>query len=211
MKLVVGRKLNMTQFFNEDGSVVPVTVIKVKEGFVTQIKTENKDGYSSVQVGFDEGKKNPSKALVGHVAEKIAKPKLFEFKPKDTTPFKVGDKINLSTFSSGDLVCVTGVSKGRGFTGVVKRYNFKGSPKSHGHKHDLRAPGSIGSTDAQRVFPGKRMAGRSGGGKVTIKNLEIAKIDQEKGLLMIKGAVPGPRNGILIVSMKENSSKIKQL
>lgn len=199
MKMLVGRKLNMTQVFDADGKMAPVTVVKVSPGVVTQVKSVERDGYGAVQLGFNEGAKHASRAVLGHIKNVLARPVLRELRLDDASPFKVGDKYDIASFSVGDIVSVTGVSKGKGFAGVVKRHHFHGSPKTHGHKHDLRAPGSIGATDAQRVFPGRRMAGRMGGEQVTVKNLQIAAVDADKGLLMIKGAVPGARNGLVII------------
>ncbi|MDP1709987.1 MAG: 50S ribosomal protein L3 [Candidatus Komeilibacteria bacterium] len=200
MKLILGRKIRMSQFHDADGQVVPVTVVKAGDSVVTQIKTVAKDGYAAVQFGFNEGSKHPSRALIGHVKGLLARPKLCEMRLDDASAFTVGEKYDITIFVPGDVVAVTGTSKGRGFAGVVKRHHFHGSPKTHGHKHDHRAPGSIGATAAQRVFPGMRMGGRMGGEQVTITNLKIAAIDKEKGEIMIKGAVPGARNGFVIIS-----------
>lgn len=200
MKLILGRKIRMSQFHDANGQVVPVTVVKAGESVVTQIKTTAKDGYEAVQFGFNEGSKHPSRALLGHVKSLLSRPKLCEMRLVDASTFTVGQKYDVTVFTPGDVVAVTGTSKGRGFTGVVKRHNFHGSPKTHGHKHDHRAPGSIGATAAQRVFPGMRMGGRMGGEQVTITNLKIAAVDKENGLIMIKGAVPGARNGLVIIS-----------
>ncbi len=189
----------MTQLYGEDGNVVPVTAVLVTPGVVTQVKTESSEGYAAVQVGYEYGSKHPSKVLSGHVKGALKKPKLFEFRAEGEHGFTVGQRLDASSFVPGDSVNVSGTSKGRGFQGVVKRHHFHGAPKTHGHKHDLRAPGSIGSTDAQRVFPGRRMAGRMGADKVTISNLKIASIDAEKGVVYIRGAVPGARNGIVII------------
>lgn len=211
MKMIVGRKLNMTQIFDSAGKMTPVTAVKVSAGAVTQVKTVERDGYAAVQLGFNEGAKHASRAVLGHVKNLVARPVLRELRVDNAESFKIGDKYGLANFSVGDIVSATGVSKGKGFAGVVKRHHFHGSPKTHGHKHDLRAPGSIGSTDAQRVFPGRKMAGRMGGEQVTVKNLQIAAVDSDKGLLMIKGAVPGARNGLVIIKgegeMKGESNK----
>jgi len=190
----------MTQIYGESGQVIPVTVVKAGEGVVTQIKTLAKDGYSAVQFGFNEAGKHTTKSLVGHVKGLLTRPKLCEMRIEDTAAFIVGQKHDVSVFSAGDIVAVIGTSKGRGYAGVVKRHHFHGSPKTHGHKHDHRAPGSIGATAAQRVFPGMRMAGRMGGEQVTITNLTIAAVDVAKGEIMVRGAVPGARNGIVIIN-----------
>lgn len=199
MKFIVGRKLNMTQLHAPDGAVVPVTVVAAGEAVVTQVKTKERDGYSAVQFGFNEGGKHTGKALAGHVKNALTRPLTREVRLDESGQATVGQKHNVSVFAPGDVVAVTGISKGRGFSGVVKRHHFHGSPKTHGHKHDLRAPGSIGATDAQRVFPGRRMSGRMGAEQVTIKNQTIWAVDAEKGLLYIKGAVPGARNSLVIV------------
>jgi len=197
MKLFIGRKLNMTQLYGENGDVVPVTRIQVGKAVVTQVKDKKRDGYSAVQLGFNEGSKHTSKSVAGHVQGRVNRPVLREMRTHGEEVFEPGQSYDLSSFSVGEKVSVAGISKGRGFAGVVKRHHFAGSPKTHGHKHDLRAPGSIGSTDAQRVFPGKRMAGRMGGSRVSVTNLEIAAIDQEAGIISIRGAVPGSRNGLV--------------
>lgn len=197
MKLFIGRKLNMTQAYDEHGDVVPITRIQVGNAVVTQVKDKKRDGYSAVQLGFNEGPKHTSKPVAGHVAGRVERPVLREMRTGGAEAFEAGQSYDLSNFSVGEKVAVAGISKGRGFAGVVKRHHFAGSPKTHGHKHDLRAPGSIGSTDAQRVFPGKRMAGRMGGTRVSVTNLEIAGIDLVSGILSIRGAVPGSRNGLV--------------
>ncbi|MBI2637118.1 MAG: 50S ribosomal protein L3 [Parcubacteria group bacterium] len=197
MKLLVGRKLNMTQLYGESGDVIPVTAIRVRGAVAVQVKTPSRDGYAAVQLGFAEGGKHTAKPVAGHVKELVERPVLRELRVSDPGAFAVGNRYDLSSFSVGEKVSVSGISKGRGFQGVVKRHHFSGSPATHGHKHDLRAPGSIGSTDAQRVFPGKRMAGRMGGERVTTANLTIASIDARGGLLYVRGAVPGARNGLL--------------
>jgi large subunit ribosomal protein L3 len=197
MKLILGRKLNMSQLYGEDGDVIPVTTIKVGTGVVTQVKNQEKDGYTAVQMGFSEGSKHITKPMQGHVKELVKSPKFRELRDEKVGEFEVGQKYDLTSFEAGEKVSVSGTSKGQGFQGVVKRHGFSGADASHGTKHHERAPGSIGATDAARVFPGKKMPGRMGGVRVTVKNLEIAAIDAEKGLVMIKGAVPGSRNGLV--------------
>ncbi len=187
----------MTQLYADDGTVIPVTVIRVGNGVVTQVKTAEKDGYTAVQFAFAEGSKHVNKPMAGHVKEAIEKPLMREMRVDDAASFAVGNTYTAETFEEGETVAVSGTSKGRGFAGVVKRHGFHGAPKTHGHKHDLRSPGSIGATDAARVFPGMRMAGRMGGTRVTTKGVRIAKIDAEAGLVYIRGAVPGPRNGLV--------------
>lgn len=199
MKFLLGKKLQMTQIYGENGIVTPVTVVRVEKGVITQIKNEKKDGYNAVQLAFALGSKHINKPMAGHIKGAVEKPVLREMRVADSTPFTVGTAYDISQFTVGDVVAVSGNSKGRGFQGVVKRHGFHGAPKSHGHKHDLRAPGSIGSTAPQRVFPGMRMAGHMGDTRVTIKNLKIVQINPEEGLLYVLGAVPGHRNTLLEV------------
>ncbi len=197
MKLIIGRKLNMSQVYGDNGAVVPVTEIRAGAGKVVQVKDLKKDGYCAVQFGFSEGSKNVSKSVEGHVKGIVKNPKLIEMRVEDTSSFKTGQAIDIGIFEKGEKVSVSGLSKGRGFQGVVKRHGFHGSNKTHGTKHHLRAPGSIGATDPQRVFPGMKMAGRMGNTKVTVKNLEIVDVDKKNGIIKIKGAIPGPRGGLV--------------
>ncbi len=201
MKFILGKKVKMTQDFREKGEVVPLTVIEAGPCLITQIKTKEKDGYQAVQVGFGF-KKKLTKPLRGHLKNLGNFKYLKEFRlrdDEDISLFKVGLEIKVDLFSPGDKVQVTGTSKGKGFAGVVKRHGFHGSPASHGHKDQLRMPGSIGATDPARVFKGTRMAGRMGGQRVTIKNLEVFKIDKENNLLYLKGAVPGARGSLVLI------------
>lgn len=196
MKFLLGTKENMTQIFNEDGVVVPVTVIKTSANVITQVKTSDKDGYQAVQIGFGEKKaKNITKPLKGHVKELGNFAHLKEVKLAGE--FNLGDKIEISTLTEGDTVTVSAISKGKGFQGVVKRHGFKGGRRSHGQKHSEREPGSIGVGGVQRVFKGMRMAGRMGADRVTVKNLTVAKVDTDNQLVYIKGAIPG-RKGTLV-------------
>ena len=181
MKFILGTKLGMSQIFGEDGSVIPVTVIDVDENIITQIKTKEKDGYESVQVKMGNKKKEFKSLKVGD---------------KD---LKKGDKIDVSIFETGDLVKVTGISKGKGFAGAMKRHGFHGAPASHGHKSVKRHVGSIGGRFPQHVMKGMRMAGRMGGVKSTARGLTIASVDKENSLLAIKGAVPGSKKGLIII------------
>ncbi|MBU0569484.1 MAG: 50S ribosomal protein L3 [Candidatus Uhrbacteria bacterium] len=199
MKFILGKKIEMSQIFKEDGTVIPVTLIQTGSCQVTGLRTVEKDGYSAVQIGFGSDK-NVNKPQV----EEAKKLKLQPVTTKrefrvGQTELKIGDKIEATDFSEGDKVDVVGVSKGKGFQGVVKRHGFKGSPASHGHKDQLRMPGSIGSQAPQRVLKGKRMGGRMGGDQVTVKNLEIAAVDPKKQIIAIKGAVPGARNTLLLI------------
>ena len=199
-KGLIGKKLGMTQIFQDDGTVVSVTVIEAGPNVVTQKKTEEVDGYNAVQFGFEDKKEQrTNKPDKGHFKRAGVKPKkhLAEFRdfPEELTE---GDQVNVDLFSEGEMIDVIGTSKGKGFAGTVKRYNFNRGPMSHG-SHNHRAPGSIGSTDAARVFKGQKLPGRMGHERVTIQNLEVVKVDTEKNVLLIKGSVPGPNNGIVYI------------
>lgn len=184
----------MSQIFREDGKVEPVTLIKAGPAVVVQIKNSETDGYNAVQLGFGEKKaKNIKKAQQGHFKNLGNFQFVREFRysaPPESWP-AVGDKIDISQFKEGELVKISGLSKGKGFQGTVKRHGFRGGPATHGQKHRLRAPGSIGATTPQHVLKGKRMAGRMGGDRITVKNLKIMEVDAEKNLMAVKGAVPG--------------------
>jgi len=199
---LIGRKIGMTRVFDEEGRDIPVTVIEAGPCYVTQIKTPEKDGYIAVQLGFKEKKeKRVTKPLLGHFRKAGVPPTyvLKEFRDfNGWESLKLGDRITVEVFSPGDLVDITGRSKGRGFAGVVKRHGFRGGPRTHGQSDRLRAPGSIGASSfPSRVFKGTRMAGRMGNRRVTVRNLEVVKVYPEKNLLLVKGAVPGARNGYL--------------
>ncbi|MFC1623562.1 50S ribosomal protein L3 [Patescibacteria group bacterium] len=199
---ILGTKEEMTQVFDKEGVVHPVTVVNAGPVVITQVKENEKDGYDSVQVGYGERKeKNINKPLKGHLKDLGNFRYLKEFDKIDDV--KVGDKIEVSSFEEGDEVVISSVSKGKGFQGVVKRHNFAGGPRSHGQKHSERKPGSIGSTGPQRVFKGTRMAGRMGSDRITVKNLKIVKIDEKNNQIYIKGAVPGKRGSLVeIISTK---------
>lgn len=206
MKAILGTKIGMTQIIGEDGIVTPVTILQAGPCTVTQTKSIESDGYSAVQLAFGQGK-NLSKAVSGHVkkSDQNLKPKyLREFRvdqiPEELT---LGSQITVAAFSLGDKVQVTGTSKGKGFAGTVKRHNFQESRNTHGFKGDIRKVGSIGSMYPQKVFKGKRMPGRMGHEKVTVKNLVVAYIDPENNLLGLKGAVPGPNKGLIVVEGKD--------
>lgn len=194
----------MTQCFQEDGTCVPVTVISAGPLVVTQVKNPDVDGYTAVQVAYEEQKENrATKAHLGHVSARAGKEDginkaykhLREF--RDIEEIKEGDVITVSAFKEGDIVTVSGISKSKGFQGVVKRHNFAGGPRTHGQKHSEREPGSIGGGLRNRVPKGMRMAGRMGGDRITIKNLEVVGIDNANNQLLIKGAIPG-RRGTLV-------------
>ena len=191
MKTLLGTKLGMTQLLAEDGKAIPVTLIQAGPVTVTQVKTVETDGYNAVQVAFGEGK-NLSKAVAGQHIREFRVDQI----PED---LKVGSEINVSAFEVGDFVDATGTSKGKGFAGTIKRHNFKRHRKTHGGKGNTRKPGSIGSMYPQKVFKGKTMAGHMGHERVTVKNLEVAYVDPETNLIGVKGAVPGPRKGLIIL------------
>lgn len=195
MKFILGKKQNMVQFFEEDGTVVPATIIDAGPIVVTQVKTPESDGYTAVQVAFlDQKKERATKAHLGHVKEGAYK-HLREF--RDIEEIAVGDRITVSSFAKGDTVIVSGLSKGKGFQGVVKRHGFAGGPRTHGQKHSEREPGSIGGGLRNRVPKGMRMAGRMGGDRITVRNLKVVGVDIENNQLLIKGAIPG-RRGTLV-------------
>lgn len=200
MKFILGQKMEMSQVFLPSGEVVPVTKVKAGPCVVVQIKSGEKNNNKSLQLGFGEKKEfRLSKPQAGHLKGLSPVRFLKDFTVDKVEGVERGDIITVETFVSGDIVDVIGTSKGRGFAGVVKRHHFKGGPASHGHKDNLRAPGSIGAGGVQRVFKGMRMAGRMGGDQVTIKNLEIVEVNPEENILYIKGAVPGARNGLIII------------
>lgn len=203
MKALLGTKIGMTQIISEDGRAVPVTLIQAGPVTVTQVKTVETDGYNAVQVAYGEGK-NLSKAVAGHTKPAQVTPKhIREFRVAELPEgLKVGDAIDVSQFALGDIVDATGTSKGKGFAGTVKRHNFNTSKKTHGGNGNVRKPGSIGSMYPQKVFKGKRMAGRMGHDRVTVKNLEVAYVDNINNLIGLKGAVPGPRKGLIVIGGK---------
>ena len=199
MQVIIGTKIGMTQIIGDDGIVTPVTILQADPSTVTQIKTVETDGYNAVQLGYGQGK-NLSKSVSGHVKAAGVTPKVLkEFRTEEVPELKVGDKLSVENFNLGDKVSVTGVSKGKGFAGTVKRWNFNESRNTHGFKGNIRRVGSIGSMYPQKVFKGKRMPGRMGHEQVTVKNLVVAYIDAENNLIGLKGAVPGPNKGIVTV------------
>lgn len=199
---IIGKKVGMTQLF-EDGNVsVSVTVIKAGPCTIVQRKTKDSDGYSAVQLGFEDKKKNVKKPLHGHFKRCGVSPKnvLREFRVDSDGEYQAGQEIRTDMFTPGDFVDVTGISKGKGFTGVMKRWGFAGGPGSHGAHKWNRRPGSIGaSADPSRVLKGMKMAGQSGKKQVAAQNLKVMRVDKEKNLLMVKGAVPGANGGYLII------------
>jgi large subunit ribosomal protein L3 len=196
---IIGRKLGMGQIFTDKGKAEGVTAIEAGPCVVTQVKTTAKEGYIAAQLGFGEAKRlnSPQK---GHLKKLGQFKYLREFRVADTEGIKVGDKVDVSLFKQGDLVDITGVSKGKGFAGVVKRHHFAGGPKTHGQSDRHRAPGSIGATTSPgRVLKGRRMAGHMGNSRVTARHLEVYEADPARNLLLVKGAVPGARNGLLVI------------
>ncbi len=209
MKTLLGTKIGMTQIISEKGVAVPVTLIQAGPLTVTQMKSVETDGYTAVQVGYGEGK-NLSKAVAGHV-KPAHPPTGGDLRPKYIREIRVaelpeglsvGNTIDVSVFTVGDIVDATGVSKGKGFAGTIKRHNFERHKKTHGGKGNTRKPGSIGSMYPQKVFKGKRMAGRMGHDQVTVKNLVVAYVDPTNNLIGLKGAVPGPRKGLIVIGGK---------
>ena len=202
MSGLIGKKIGMTSIYDNSGKNVPCTILQVGPCIITQIKTEEKDGYSSFQLGFDDKTKESNKATQGHFKKSKSSPKrkLVEFSGYEGE-FKVGDKINVDHFIEGEYVDVTGISKGKGFQGVVKRHGFSGvGDSTHGQHNRNRAPGSIGAgSDPSRVFKGMRMAGQTGSAKVKALNLKVIKIMTEDNSLLVKGSVPGHNNSYIIV------------
>jgi large subunit ribosomal protein L3 len=206
---ILGKKIGMTSLFDENGEAVPCTVIEAGPCYVTQVRTKEKDGYEAVQLGFDEKKdrlvNKPQKGQFARAGTKALR-LMREFKGLNNTPFKQGDEIKVDMFSPGDIVDVSGKSKGRGFQGVVKRHHFGGvGMTTHGASDRVRAPGSIGgSSYPSRVFKGMRMGGRMGFSRVTIKNLKVVKVIPESNILIIRGSVPGAINGYLEIEKKHH-------
>jgi large subunit ribosomal protein L3 len=202
LKGLIGKKIGMTQIFDEKGAAVPITLIEAGPCYVTQVRLPEKDGYSAVQLGFDEVKQRRlTGGQLGHLKRFNLPPLRFlrEFRSK-TPEVKEGDVLKVDLFKVGEHVDIVGTSKGRGFAGAVKRHGFRGGPKSHGQSDRLRAPGSQGSTTTPgRIYRGKRGPGHMGDGRVTSQNLNIALVDVERNLLGVRGAVPGPRGGLVLI------------
>jgi large subunit ribosomal protein L3 len=217
MKGIIGKKVGMTQIFDERGEVVPVTVIEAGPCYVAQVKTEERDGYSAVQMGFEEIKpERLTNPQLKHLQKSNVPPvrhlREFRMAADDLASLEEGQKVTVDIFAEGEMVDVTGVSKGRGFAGVVKRYHFRGGPKTHGQSDRHRAPGSIGAcTTPGRVFPGKRMPGRMGGERVTAQNLQVVTVDPERNLLLVKGPVPGAKNGLLLIRQARKTRELKKI
>lgn len=201
-KAILGRKLGMTQIFNENGKIIPVTVVEAGPCVVLQKKTVEKDGYNAIQVGFaDIREKLVNKPLKGHFAKAGASVKRFvkEFRLEDISAYEVGSEFNADIFAAGDKIDVSGISKGKGFAGVIKRWNFHRGPETHGSKFH-RAVGSMGaSSSPSRTFKNKRMPGHMGNANTTVLNLEVVKVMPEKNVILIKGGIPGPNKGLVVI------------
>lgn len=213
MKGILGRKVGMTQVFTTNGLLIPVTVVEVEPNVITQIKTVEKDGYNSIQLGaFTKREKVSNKPEMGHVKKANTTPKRFlkEIKGLDVTNYEVGQIIGVDTFEVGELVDVTGTSKGKGFQGTIKRHNFSRGPMGHG-SHYHRAVGSRGPMRPMRVLKGKKLPGHMGANTVTVQNLEIVMVDLENNIILVKGNVPGPKKSLVIIkSAIKNEGKIKE-
>ncbi len=210
MKGILGKKIGMTHMFTENGDAVPVTLIETGPCFITQIKTQKTDGYESVQMGFGKVKMdNLTKPESGHLSKAGAPPLkyLAEIQVDDHGDLKVGQEIKVDVFDEGDLVDVSGIAKGKGFQGVVKRWNFHTRPATHGH-HFRRAPGSIGmAATPSRVLKGKKLPGRMGGSRKTASALEVMKVEEKNNILAVKGSIPGSKGGYLVVRESKRSHK----
>lgn len=202
MKALLTRKLGMTSILSDSGDSIAITVLSAKSNVITQVKDLEKDGYQAVQVGFeDRNKKKTGKSLAGHLKSSKATPKIireFRISNEQLEDLNIGDQLSADIFEVGDQVSVTGISKGKGFAGTIKRHGFHRGPKTHGGQ-SYRRPGSIGSMYPQRIFPGKKMAGHMGHTRVTTKNLRVALIDTDLGVIGVEGAVPGPRKGLVLL------------
>lgn len=200
-KSILGKKLGMTQVFDKEGKMIPVTVVEAGPCYVTQVKTVESDGYSAVQVGFSETKEHRlNKPALGHLGKAGVKPvkKIQEFRVEDVSSYEPGQEIKADVFAEGDLVDVSGIGKGKGFAGAIKRHNFSRGPMAHGSKYHRR-PGALGALGPNRVFKGRKLPGRMGGKKVSVQGLEIFQVDAEKNLLIIKGSIPGAKKSIVTI------------
>lgn len=200
-KAILGKKVGMTQVFTADGQLVPVTVIEAGPCVVVQKKTAQTDGYDAIQVGFgDVRQKAVTKPMAGHYGKAGVAPRKYvrELRLEDTTPFEVGQEIKADVFAEGEWVDISGISRGKGFAGSIKRHGHSRGPMSHG-SHYHRGPGSMGSIDPNRVFRGMKLPGRMGGEKVTVQKLQVVRVDTDRNLLLVRGAVPGPKGGLVTV------------
>ena len=209
MKGILGKKLGMTQIFTEEGIVVPVTVVEAGPNVVTQVKTVEKDGYNAIQVGFEDAKeKSLNKPQKGHLAAaNVLKKHLKEFRVDSVEEYTVGQEIKADLFAAGEKIDVTGTSKGKGFQGPIKRHGQSRGPESHGSRYHRR-PGSMGACSFPgRVFKNKKLAGHMGSVKVTVQNLEVVRVDADKNLILVKGAIPGPKGSMVTIKEAVKSSK----
>ncbi|NMA01973.1 MAG: 50S ribosomal protein L3 [Clostridia bacterium] len=206
-KAILGTKIGMTQIFGEDGKAIPVTVIQAGPCVVTQVKNNETDGYNAVQVGYKEQKESRiNKPLKGHFAKGQIKPVKFlrEFRVENSADFKVGQEIKADIFNVGDKVDVTGISKGKGFAGPMKKHGFGRGPETHGSRYHRRT-GSLGAVGPQRVFKGSKLPGRMGTDRITVQNLQVVKVDAERDIILVKGAVPGPNKALLTIKTSVKS------
>jgi len=201
MKGLIGKKVGMTQIFDDTGNSIPVTIIEAGPCYVTQTRTIKKDGYSAVQLGFEEAKpRRLTGGQIGHLKKNDLPPLKYLREFRTEEELEEGQKLLVDVFEEGEHVDVIGKAKGRGFAGVVKRHGFSGGPKTHGQSDRQRAPGSIGATSTPgRVFKGKRMPGRMGNHRVTSQNVLVARVDSERNLIAVRGSVPGPKGGLVII------------
>ncbi len=205
MKVILGKKIEMTQIFNQKGEVVPATVIEAGPCFVLQVKTKEKDGYRAVQIGWQKLKEHKVKKSMKDKPYKY----LREFLLFEENEPKKGEEIKVSVFKKGDRIIISGISKGKGFQGAVKRWGFSGRDATHGVKHEHRTLGSVGASGPARVFKGKKMPGRTGGERVTLKGVEVVDVDEKRNFLIVKGAVPGGRGSLL--EIREEVADKKQI
>jgi large subunit ribosomal protein L3 len=209
VKGILGKKIGMTQIFNEEGVVIPVTVIQAGPCVVLQKKELDTDGYEAIQIGYDEKKEHrANRPELGHAKKANAKPQKIvrEIRGVNPAEYELGSELKVDIFGAGELVDVTGTSKGKGFAGAIKRHNQARGPMSHGSRYH-RGPGSLGAIAPNRVFKGQTLPGRMGGEKVTVQNLEVAGIDTERNLIMIKGSVPGPKNSYVFIKSAVKAAK----
>ncbi|MGC4378182.1 50S ribosomal protein L3 [Fictibacillus sp. Mic-4] len=210
-KGILGKKIGMTQVFAENGDLIPVTVVEVTPNVVLQKKTIENDGYEAIQLGFDDKKEvRSNKPEKGHAAKANTSPKRFvkEFRNVSVADYEVGQEVKVDIFAEGDIIDVTGTSKGKGFQGVIKRHGQSRGPMSHGSRYHRR-PGSMGAVDPNRVFKGKKLPGRTGGDVVTVQNLEVVKVDAERNLLLIKGNVPGAKKSYVTIHTAVKAKEAK--
>jgi large subunit ribosomal protein L3 len=209
-KGILGRKIGMTQVFAENGDVIPVTVIEASPNVVLQKKSVENDGYEAIQIGFSDKKESrTNKPAKGHAAKANTTPKRFvkEVREVSVADYEVGQEVKVDIFSEGDAVDVTGISKGKGFQGVIKRHGQSRGPMTHGSRYHRR-PGSMGAVDPMRVFKGKALPGRMGGDRITVQNLEIVKVDTERNLLLVKGNVPGPKKSYVTIKSAVKAQEV---